>query len=124
MDTHYKKGTALGFCFMGIGFGGMILRKTPFGIYMAVIGLAYNGYGMVANPNIIQAVFGKKDQSAMLGFLSSFNSIGGSLSPMINGAVFDHTDSYTPAFFIWSCLIPFVIITFIAVIPSENKTKA
>lgn len=119
-----RKAAAGSLLFSLVGIAGMILCKTPFGIYMAVIGLACNGYGMVANPNIIQAVFGKKDQSAILGFLSAFNSIGGSLSPIINGAVFDRTGSYTPAFFIWFCLVTFVIITFITVIPSEKKTKA
>ena len=116
-----RKAAAGSLVFSLIGIAGMILCKSPVGVAMTVVGLLCNGYGMVANPSIIQAVFGKKDMSAILGIMSAFNSIGGTISPIVNGAIFDRTGSYTPGFFIWFGLISFVIITYITVIPSEKK---
>ena len=104
-----------------IGIAGMIFCKSPIGVAMTVVGLLCNGYGQVANPSIIQAVFGKKDQSAILGIMSAFNSLGGTVAPIINGAIFDRTGSYTAAFYIWFGLISFTIITFLTVIPKNKK---
>ena len=83
-----------------------------------------SSFGTVGVPIITQTLFGRKDYSTNFGVISACSSVGGALSPMINGAVYDRMGSYNPAFAVWVCLLAIAICIFTAVLPKGEKAAA
>ena len=66
-------------------------------ILIVCVGLGGSA-GTMSNPIIAQNMFGRRDYSAIYGFLTAVSSIGGIIGPIINGYVFDMKGSYNIAF--------------------------
>ncbi len=119
--------TALIAAAMGlVGLTGMIFcRRSYLFVCMIFLGIGFAcSYGSVGNTIIIQNIFGRKDFSAILGLYTAFVGVGGSISPMVNGASVDRFGSYRPAFMLWMCLLVFVIVCYGIILPGKNKKQA
>lgn len=57
-----------------------------------------NAFGSVANPIIIQSIYGRKNYSAILGLVTACNNLAGVFTPVMIGSVYDYFGSYSPAF--------------------------
>lgn len=120
-----KRSTLLAiFCGM-LGMIGMIFCRHVYMLPLVVIGQCLgSSFGTVGVPIITQTLFGRKDYSTNFGVISACSSVGGALSPMINGAVYDRMGSYNPAFAAWVCLLAIAICIFTAVLPKGEKAAA
>lgn len=109
-----------------VGLTGMIFcRRSYLFVCMIFLGIGFAcSYGSVGNTIIIQNIFGRKDFSAILGLYTAFVGVGGSISPMVNGASVDRFGSYRPAFMLWMCLLVFVIVCYSIILPGKNKKQA
>lgn len=116
--------TALIAASMGIvGLTGMVFcQRSYLFVGMVFLGICFAcAYGSVGNPIVIQNIFGRRDFSSILGFYTAFVGLGGSISPMVNGASVDNFGSYRPAFMLWMCLLAFVIVCYSFILPGKNK---
>jgi len=72
-------------------------------IMLVCVGLGCS-YLTVGYPVVVQVLFGRKDYSAIYGILNAAHSIGGIISPVIIGYLFDRTDSYNSSFMIMAVI--------------------
>jgi len=112
------------FCGM-LGLVGMILCRNKLVLPLIVLGQCLgSSFGTVGVPIITQNLFGRKDYSTNFGVISACSSVGGALSPMINGAVYDHMGSYNPAFTVWACLLVLAAAIFWIILPKGEEIKS
>ena len=48
-----------------------------------------NAFGSVANPIIVQSIYGRKNYSAILGLVTACNNLAGVFTPVMIGSVYD-----------------------------------
>lgn len=108
------------------GMVGMINSKSsPLFLGLVFFGIAFAcSYGNVGNPIIVQNLFGRREFAAILGLYTASTSMGGSISPIINGASVDHLGSYQPAFFLWLVQLVFVLVCYLLILPGNKKKQA
>lgn len=92
-------------------------------VVIVCVGLGCS-FGTMANPIIAQKVFGRKDYSSIYGVLTAATGIGGIVSPVLNGYIFDTTGSYNLGFIIMILLISIAITIYQFVFSSKvEKSK-
>ena len=90
------------------------------GIVISGLGIAYTTVGYPINT---QAMFGKKDYSAIYGNVASFSSIGTAIGSPITSMIYDATGSYRMAWFMWAVVNAVAIVVFIALHKMAEKDK-
>ncbi|NLY66246.1 MAG: MFS transporter [Tissierellia bacterium] len=80
-------------------------------------------YYTVANPVIAQRLYGRKDYNSIYGFISAAHSLGGIISPIIIGFLYDLSGSYFSSFKIMVIISVLTIIIFNFVLPREEAQK-
>lgn len=119
-----RKATILSLVCGLIGVMGMIFCKIPLALAAIFLGQGLGcSFGTVGVPVVVQNVFGKRDYGANFGFITACTSVGGAISPMFNGAAYDITGSYNPAFTIWAVLLAVSLVVFFALLPKNDKVK-
>ena len=90
---------SLGACYLlWLGAGGYVALA----VFSLWLGLSYGGIVSLM-PAICMDLFGARAASSILGALYSGAAFGNLLGPVLAGAVFDRTGSYTPV--IWTCVV-------------------
>lgn len=81
------------------GLAGFAVSGAPGLLYpvVAVYGFAHGGVFVVVSPTVAE-FYGMRAHGAIFGAILFFGTIGGSIGPVLAGAVFDATGSYVPAF--------------------------
>jgi MFS family permease len=74
---------------------------TAFLLFALWFGLSYGGVVSLL-PALCMDLFGARAVAGIIGSLYSGAALGNLLGPVVAGAVFDRTGSYTPV--IWSCI--------------------
>ncbi len=108
---------------LGILFASISMLYVKYNISLAVIIIGVGmgcAYYTVANPVIAQRVYGRKDYSAIYGFISAAHSLGGIIAPIIVGHFYDVAGSYNPAFKLMIIVTIISIIIFNMVLPKEK----
>ncbi|MEG1863565.1 MAG: MFS transporter, partial [Oscillospiraceae bacterium] len=111
------------------------MKGSKFGTYMSVgaivaaltcytmasaqailyVGIIFSGLGIafstVGYPIVTQSLFGKKDYSAIYGWVSCAGSIGTAIGSPLTSMIFDATGSYRMAWIVWSvaCVVLLII---------------
>lgn len=78
-------------------------------------------YLTVAYPVIVQTIFGRKDYSAIYGFLNAAHSIGGIISPLIVGYLFDRSGSYNSSFMVMMVFALIATVIYQFIFPKKEK---
>jgi sugar phosphate permease len=68
-------------------------------LFAAVYGFNHGGFFALISP-VIAGLFGTRSQGTLLGIVIFCGTIGGSISPILSGAIFDATNSYRIGFII------------------------
>ena len=119
-----RKSTLLSISCGLIGLTGMVLCANKLMLPLIVIGQCFgSSFGTVGVPVITQNLFGKRDYSQCYGFIAACSSVGGAISPTLNGAVFDRMGSYNPAFLLWISLLIVALCVFYIVLPRSEKKE-
>ena len=120
-----RRSTLLSIGCGALGLVGMVFCRVPLLLPLVLLGQCFgSSFGTVAVPIITQNLFGKKDYGQCFGFISACSSIGGAISPTLNGAVFDRVGSYNPAVTAWFCLLLAALAILWAVLPRDPERKA
>lgn len=105
-----------------LGILGMIFCRFKPALVLICLGVCFAcSYGSVGNPIVTRSLFGRKDYASIVGVLSACASIGGSIAPMVNGAVYDAFGSYRPSLWLWAAFDTIVFVIFTVFLPSRNK---
>lgn len=91
--------TLLANCCTVLGVTGALFCRFPAMILAIILGFSLgNAFGSVANPIIVQSMYGRKNYSGILGIVTACNNLAGVFTPVMIGSVYDHFGSYSPAF--------------------------
>ena len=116
-----RRGTLLALTCGLIGVIGMIFCRSRLALAAVYLGQGIGcSFGTVGVPIVVQNLFGKKDYASNFGFISACTSVGGAISPTLNGAVFDHFGSYNPAFALWAVLLTGALAVYWVLLPREE----
>ena len=78
---------------------GTIFCRFPPMLAVIILGFAFgNAFGSVAPPLIVQNLYGRREYGAILGVVTACINLGGTVTPVMIGKVYDVFGSYTPAF--------------------------
>ena len=89
-------------------------------LFVVLFGFAYGG-AVPQMPRMVSELFGLKAMGAIMGVSMLITTIGPFLGPVLGGAIFDRTGSYTPAFITGGLAI---IIAFILIFLLKMPQKA
>ncbi len=107
-----------------LGIMGMLFCRHMYMLPLIVVGQCLgSSFGTVGVPMIAQNLFGRRDYNSNYGFIAACSSVGGALSPMINGAVYDRMGTYNPAFWVWACLLVCAVTIYTIILPREKKAQ-
>lgn len=94
-----RRATLLANCCTVLGVTGALFCRFPVMIAAIVLGFSLgNAFGSVANPIIVQTIYGRKNYSGILGVVTACNNLAGVFTPVMIGGVYDRFGSYSPAF--------------------------
>ncbi|MEG1782525.1 MAG: MFS transporter, partial [Oscillospiraceae bacterium] len=125
------------------------MKGSKFGTYMSVgaivaaltcytmasaqailyVGIIFSGLGIafstVGYPIVTQSLFGKKDYSAIYGWVSCAGSIGTAIGSPLTSMIFDATGSYRMAWIVWSvaCVVLLIIFTVMNKLPIKVQEQ-
>ncbi len=105
-----------------LGTLGMLYATKFIALFAVILGTGIGtAFYTIANPIITTKVYGSKDYSSIYGFLTAVIGVGGIISPMIVGFLFDLSGSYYSSYKIMLVLgiITFIIYQF--VFPKEKN---
>jgi len=96
-----KRGMAICFFMLAVSLAWLEITRELWGLYLFVFvcGFAHGGFFGMITP-LSAELFGTKALGAILGVVFFCGTIGGSISPVITGLIFDVTGSYEWAFLI------------------------
>lgn len=101
-----------------MGIFGIYFCQYRIALPLIVVGIGIScSFGTVANPIILQALFGKKDFEAIMGLFTAVSSVGTALCPLMNNAAYDFFKSYRPAYVLWGITLLLVLVFFIWKLP-------
>ncbi len=105
-DVRYS--AVLGMVVMAVGMLVLLQAKTVTVLYTYALVYGF-GYGSVAPmlPILAADRFGRHVLGSVYGMLTFFNGIGGSIGPIIGGAIYDHFGSYV---YVWQANIAILIV--------------
>ncbi len=100
-------------CFSTL-FLSLIILQIPFQLWLLflfalIYGAAHGGFFAVASPSVAD-LFGIRAHGTIFGLIIFFGTLGGTIGPVIAGAMFDHTKSYEIAFLLLSGVAVFGLI--------------
>lgn len=107
-----------------MGLTGIYFCQYRVALPFIVLGIGIScSFGTVANPIVLQALFGKKDFGAIMGLFTAISSIGTALCPLMNNMVYDMFESYRPAYVCWGVVVALVLLFFIWKLPDNTGCK-
>ena len=123
-DVRYS--AVLGMVVMAVGMLVLLQAKTVTVLYIYALVYGF-GYGSVAPmlPILAADRFGRHVLGSVYGMLTFFNGIGGSIGPIIGGAIYDHFGSYV---YVWQANIAILIVVALLLLtlkpgcPSMSRT--
>ena len=119
-----KKAMYISMAFLLIGFLGILLAKNQIMHLLIVTGAALGcASGTIAYPLLTLSVCGTKDYPTLNGIVMAVASLGSTLSPFINNAIYDAKGSYNIAF-ISSAGMAVIAMVLTAVIRTVKKDAA
>lgn len=93
---------------------GIILLLVSRSPVLTVIGVMLFGVGaaspFVLTPQLTIRLFGGRDFANLYGTINVFQFLGPALGPVISGAIYDRTGSYTTAFVLYACVLAVAIV--------------
>jgi len=90
-----RTATSIAVSFLIIGTVGMIYVTNYIALFAVVAGTGLGtAFYTIANPIITTKVYGNKDYSSIYGFLTAVIGLGGIISPLIVGFLYDSSGSY------------------------------
>ncbi len=102
-----------------------ITLMTGNSIAAALLGLVLLGMGNMLSTVVMSSFvadkFGNKEYSSIMGYINIAFTLGVSLGPLIAGGVFDHFQSYRPAYFLFTVFI--VCATCLMLVADRNIAK-
>lgn len=107
-----------------IAMGSMVLASVfmpSFGLMLLCSGIGC-AFGSTGIPILVRMVFGNKDYSSLYGVSSFASNLGGALSPILIGRLFDATGTYKTGFSLFCVLSVFAATVFFLLL-GEKKTK-
>ncbi|MEA4920820.1 MAG: MFS transporter [Clostridiaceae bacterium] len=120
-----RKASAFSMACGFFGLVGMIFCQFKAALILIVLGIGFGcSFSTVGNPIVVQNVFGKKDFGAIMGIFTACNSLGGAISPTVNGTAFDMFGSYRASFFVWAGMIVAVLVCYAVFLPSSNGHRS
>ncbi len=92
-----------------------------FYLFAIIFGFGYGGITTIFSP-IVANLFGLRSHGAIFGVVLFIVIIGGAISPLIAGRVFDMTGSYIPAFlgFAVFCIVSLILTSFLKIPHKTN----
>lgn len=116
-----RKATLISSCFIFLGLVGMILVDAKAAVLLIILGVGLGApFGTIGYQLLIHSVFDTFKFSAIYGFIIAFSNLGGTLSPIINGAVFDATGNYNTGIAISALMVIFSGIVFQISLRKDN----
>lgn len=89
----------------------LLLSRSP---ALTIIGVMLFGVGaaspFVLTPQLTIRLFGGRDFANLYGTINVFQFLGPALGPVISGAIYDRTGSYTAAFMLYACVLAIAIV--------------
>ncbi len=117
-----RKATFLSLACAFCGHMGIIFCTVKPMLACIILGIGLGcSFGTVANPIIVQTIFGKKDYAAIIGIFTAMGNLGGVIAPTLNGTAYDLFGSYNPAFYLWAAFVTMAAATYFVKLP-KNKT--
>ena len=97
----YKKGYVICFVLTLLTLASLLVVKETWAFYLfaAVFGITYGGMATVSSP-LIADLFGLRSHGAIWGSTSTGSTVGGAISPIVAGRIFDLTGNYQIVFVI------------------------
>ena len=65
---------------------------------------------VLVQPQLTIRLFGGRDFANLYGTINVFQFLGPALGPVISGAIYDRTGSYTTAFVLYACVLAVAIV--------------
>lgn len=120
-----KKTTLLSNLTMTIGLTGLLFsyyKPAILGIFVgASLGVAFMS---VAFPILIQNLFGRREYTAIYGFITGATGLVTVVMPMVNNMVYDKAGSYNPAYIFHIALSLIVAVVFMRFFTKIEKTSS
>ena len=108
-----------------LAMGSMILASLfmpSFGLMLLCSGLGC-AFGSTGIPILVRMVFGNKDYSSIYGISNFASNLGGALSPLIIGRLFDVTGTYKTGFSLFCGLSVCAACAFFALLSERKSSK-
>ena len=108
-----------------LAMGSMILASLfmpSFGLMLLCSGLGC-AFGSTGIPILVRMVFGNKDYRSIYGISNFASNLGGALSPLIIGRLFDVTGTYKTGFSLFCGLSVCAACAFFALLSERKSSK-
>ena len=116
-----RTATSIAVSFLIIGTVGMIYVTNYIALFAVVAGTGLGtAFYTIANPIITTKVYGNKDYSSIYGFLTAVIGLGGIISPLIVGFLYDSSGSYFSSYKLMLVLGIAVLVLYQFVFPKEE----
>jgi MFS family permease len=117
-----RTATSIAVSFLIIGTVGMIYVTNYIALFAVVAGTGLGtAFYTIANPIITTKVYGNKDYSSIYGFLTAVIGLGGIISPVIVGFLYDSSGSYFSSYKLMLVLGIAVLVLYQFVFPKEEE---
>lgn len=117
-----RTATSIAVSFLIIGTVGMIYVTNYIALFAVVAGTGLGtAFYTIANPIITTKVYGNKDYSSIYGFLTAVIGLGGIISPLIVGFLYDSSGSYFSSYKLMLVLGIAVLVLYQFVFPKEEE---
>lgn len=102
----------------------LLVAKDLWMLYLfgAIFGFAHGGLATMESPMVAE-IFGMRSHGVLLGFVFFVDTIGGAISPILTGFIFDVTHSYYPAFLLCATIGVINLILVLLLRPIRGLTK-
>ena len=116
-----RTATSIAVSFLIVGTVGMIYVTNYIALFAVVAGTGLGtAFYTIANPIITTKVYGNKDYSSIYGFLTAVIGLGGIISPVIVGFLYDSSGSYFSSYKLMLVLGIAVLVLYQFVFPKEE----
>jgi len=117
-----RTATSIAVSFLIIGTVGMIYVTNYIALFAVVAGTGLGtAFYTIANPIITTKVYGNKDYSSIYGSLTAVIGLGGIISPVIVGFLYDSSGSYFSSYKLMLVLGIAVLVLYQFVFPKEEE---
>lgn len=117
-----RTATSVAVIFLIIGTLGMLNATKFIALFAIIAGVGLGtAFYTIANPVITTKVYGSKDYSSIYGFLTAVIGLGGIISPMIVGFLYDNSGSYYSSYKLMLVLGIIVLVIYQFVFPKKDE---